>query len=56
MNSENLINWGELSRICSGSRMTVRKNKIPTIHQPFINDLSKAIDKVLKKYDKYHKK
>ena len=49
MDAKELINWGELSRMLSGSRQTVRKNKIPKIHQPFIDDLIKAIDKVIKK-------
>ena len=47
--AENLINWGELSRILSGSRQTVRKNKIPKIHQKFVTDLLKSIDKVFNK-------
>ena len=46
---KDLLNWGELSRILSGSRQTVRKNKIPKIHQPFIDDLIKAMNKVIKK-------
>jgi hypothetical protein len=46
---EDLINWGELSRMLSGSRQTVRKNKIPKIHQPFIDDLIKSMNKVIKK-------
>ena len=29
----NLINFGELSRLLSGSRHTIRANKIPKIHQ-----------------------
>ena len=29
METKDLINWGELSRMLSGSRQTVRKNKIP---------------------------
>ena len=47
--AENIINWGELSRILSGSRQTVRKNKIPKIHRKFVSDLLKAIDKALNK-------
>jgi len=47
--SEDLINWGELSRMLSGSRQTVRKNKIPKIHQLFVDDLIKAMNKVIKK-------
>jgi len=49
MKAENLINWGELSRILSGSRQTVRKNKIPKIHRKFVSDLLKAIDKTFNK-------
>jgi len=49
MDAKELINWGELSRMLSGSRQTVRKNKIPKIHQPFIDDLIKAMGKVIKK-------
>jgi len=49
MSANDLINWGQLSRLLSGSRQTVRKNSIPKIHQPFVNGLLKAIDKELSK-------
>jgi len=49
MKAENLLNWGELSRMLSGSRQTVRKNKIPKIHQPFIDELITAMNKVISK-------
>jgi hypothetical protein len=49
MDAKELINWGELSRYLAGSRQTVRKNKIPKIHQPFIDDLIKAMNKVIKR-------
>ena len=49
METKDLINWGELSRMLSGSRQTVRRNKIPKIHQPFIDDLIEAMNKVIKK-------
>ena len=49
METKDLINWGELSRMLSGSRQTVRKNKIPKIHQLFVEELIKAIDEVIKK-------
>ena len=49
MDAKDLLNWGELSRMLSGSRQTVRKNKIPKIHRPFIEELIKAMDKVIKK-------
>lgn len=49
MKAENLINWGQLSRLLSGSRQTVRKNSIPKIHQEFISELLQAIDEQLSK-------
>lgn len=49
MKAEEFINWGELSRFLAGSRQTVRKNKIPKIHQPFIYELLKAMNDILKK-------
>ena len=49
MNSKDLLNWGELSRILAGSRHTIRKNKIPKKHQSIINELTTAMDKVLAK-------
>ena len=53
MSAQDLINWGELSRRLSGSRQTVRKNKIPKIHQPFIDKLIKAMDEVIKTRDNH---
>jgi len=49
MKAEEMINWGELSRFLAGSRQTVRKNSIPKIHQQFVNDLLKAMNKVISK-------
>ena len=49
MSAKDLINWGELSRLLSGSRQTVRKNSIPKIHKSFVNGLIKSIDKELSK-------
>ena len=49
MDAKELINWGELSRFLAGSRQTVRKNSIPKIHQQFVNDLLKAMNKVISK-------
>ena len=48
MKAKDLINWGQLSRLLSGSRQTVRKNSIPKKHQPFVDELMGAIDKLLK--------
>lgn len=47
MNVDNFINWGELSRHLSGSRQTVRRNKIPKKHQNTVDKLKKAIKEVL---------
>ena len=49
MSAQDLINWGELSRLLSGSRMTIRKNKVPKVHQPVIEELLNAIDSILSK-------
>lgn len=49
MEPKDLINWGELSRLLSGSRQTVRKNSIPKIHQPIVDELLSAIDGILSK-------
>ena len=49
MKANDIINWGQLSRMLSGSRQTVRKNKVPIKHQPIVNDLINAIDAVLSK-------
>ena len=49
MKAEDLINWGELSRLLSGSRQTVRKNSVPKIHEPFVSGLLKTINKELSK-------
>lgn len=49
MKATELINWGQLSRLLSGSRQTVRKNKIPKKHQQIINELTNAIEGVLAK-------
>lgn len=48
MSGKDLINWGELSRLLAGSRMTIRKNKIPKKHQKFIGELIDIIDNKLK--------
>ena len=43
INPHNLINWGELSRLLSGSRMNIRKNRIPQKHKAEVQVLLKAI-------------
>jgi hypothetical protein len=49
MNPKDLINWGALSRVLSGSRQTVRKNSVPKVHQPVVDELLQAIDSILSK-------
>lgn len=44
---ENLINWGELSRLLAGSRSVVTKNRMPKKHEQAVADLVA----VLKKWD-----
>lgn len=44
MDAKELINWGELSRILAGSRMTIRKNKIPQKHEDSIARLEELIN------------
>jgi hypothetical protein len=55
MSAQDLINWGELSRLLSGSRQTVRKNSIPKIHQPVVDELLTAVDSILSKEAKEKK-
>jgi hypothetical protein len=47
MDVKDLLNWRELSRQLAGSRQTIRKNKISLKHQPIINELTAAMEKVL---------
>lgn len=47
---KDLINWGELSRLLSGSRMTIRRNKIPKIHEKAVSELKLLIETWKKKY------
>lgn len=47
---KSLFNWGELSRLLSGTRSVVLKDKYPKKHEPFINDLCDAVKPVLIKY------
>lgn len=44
MSAQDLINWGELSRLLSGSRMNIRKNRIPQKYEAEINSLVKYIE------------
>lgn len=42
---ENLINWGELSRILAGSRSVVTKNRMPKKYKQSVTDLIAALEK-----------
>ena len=43
MKPEDLINWGELSRILSGSRSVVTRKRMPKKHEKTVNDLINLI-------------
>ena len=45
-----LINWAELSRLLSGNRSVVTKNRSPKIHSQAINDLIDAIQQWCEKH------
>lgn len=45
MSAQDLINWGELSRLLSGSRMNIRKNRIPLKYKPDVDRLVEQIEK-----------
>lgn len=55
MKAKELINWGALSRILSGSRQTVRKNAIPKIHRPIVDELLQAMEVVILKMEDKNK-
>jgi hypothetical protein len=44
MNTQDLINWGELSRLLSGSRMNIRKNRIPQKYEADVQKLVSHIE------------
>jgi hypothetical protein len=48
INPANFLNWNELSRLLCGHRSTMRKNRIPKVHQPIVNKLLVAVSKILK--------
>jgi hypothetical protein len=43
MKPENLINWGELSRILSGTRSVVTKNRMPKKYEKVVGELLKSV-------------
>ena len=48
--TKQLFNWGEISRLFSGTRSVIRKNSIPKVHEPIINEIVGAVDGILKKH------
>ena len=44
MSANDLINWGELSRFLSGSRMNIRKNRIPEKYKEQVTNLVNCIE------------
>jgi hypothetical protein len=44
MSAQDLINWGELSRLLSGSRMNIRKNRIPEKYKEQVASLVDCIE------------
>lgn len=45
MKPEDLINWGELSRILSGSRSVVTRKRMPKKYEKQVNELLDAVSK-----------
>jgi hypothetical protein len=45
MKPENLINWGELSRLLAGSRSVITKKRIGKKHEKAIKNLLDSIQK-----------
>jgi len=48
--TKQLFNWGEISRMLSGTRCVIRKNSIPKVHETIVLELVQAVDDVLKKH------
>lgn len=48
--NKKIFNWGEVSRIFSGTRSVIRKNSIPKVHEPIINEMIEAVQTILKKH------
>lgn len=44
MSIKELINWGELSRMLTGDRMNIRKNRIPKKYEKSVNELVKHLE------------
>lgn len=50
MKAKEIIIWRRLSKFLCGAEDTLRSNRIPKIHKPFIDDLLKSIDGKIKQY------
>ena len=48
--TKNLFNWGEISRLFSGTRSVIRRNSIPKVHEPIINEIVESAHEILKKH------
>lgn len=42
-----LLNWAALSKKLTGNRWLIRKGYIPKKYQPIINEILKAIEKII---------
>lgn len=49
-NPKNLLNFSEISRLCSGTRAVIKSTYCPKKHQSFLTDLINAIKGVMKKH------
>lgn len=54
MSAQDLINWGELSRLLSGSRMNIRKNRIPAKYAEAVKEFTNFVQKWSEKHRKIH--
>jgi len=48
--NKKIFNWGEVSRIFSGTRSVIRHDSIPKVHEPIINEMIDAVQTILKKH------
>ena len=44
MSIKELINWGELSRMLTGDRMNIRKNRVPKKYKESVDSLIKYLE------------
>lgn len=45
-----IFNWGEISRVLSGTRSVIRHDSIPKVHEPVVNEMIEAVQSILKKH------